>query len=53
MMFAEVSWRIDERIREVLDRDDLTGRQKRENANTLSVPGVYEIESSETVSIEK
>ncbi|ACV46290.1 MULTISPECIES: DUF7692 domain-containing protein [Halomicrobium] len=36
---AGFSRRIDERIREVLARDDLTVRQRREAAETLRVPG--------------
>ncbi|MBX0304734.1 DUF7692 domain-containing protein [Haloarcula salinisoli] len=51
MRSAEFSWRIDERIREVLARDDLTVQQKREIAETLRVPGTYEIEIAETVEI--
>jgi len=53
MRSAEFSWRIDERIREVLDRDDLTIQQKQEIAETLRVPGTYEIEVAEDVNIEK
>lgn len=53
MRSAEFSWRIDERIRDVLGRDDLTVQQKREIAETLRVPGTYDIEIRETVSVEK
>ena len=53
MRSAEFSWRIDERIREVLTRDDLTVQQKQEIAETLCVPGAYEIRVKETVVVEK
>ncbi|WP_324664168.1 DUF7692 domain-containing protein [Haloarcula sediminis] len=53
MRSAEFSWRIDERIRDVLAREDLTARQKREIAETLRVPGTYEIEVEESVIVEK
>ncbi|GGO01330.1 DUF7692 domain-containing protein [Haloarcula pellucida] len=52
MKSAEFSWRIDERIREVLSRDDLTLQQKRETAETLRVPGTYEIEIEQAVCID-
>ncbi|MBX0288470.1 hypothetical protein EGH22_19240 [Halomicroarcula sp. F28] len=38
MWSAEFSWRIDERIREVLERYDLTVTQKQEIAERLRVP---------------
>ena len=53
MKSAEFSRRIDERIREVLSRDDLTVRQKREIAETLSVVGTYEVEIRSEMVIEK
>jgi len=53
MKSAEFARRIDERIRDVLARDDLTARQKQEIAETLRVPGTYEIDVSETVTVEK
>jgi len=53
MKSAEFSRRIDERIREVLNRDDLTVRQKREIAETLTVPGTYEIEIAQRLAVEK
>lgn len=53
MRSAEFSWRIDERIREILSRDDLTVQQRREIAETLRVPGTYEIEIEEAVVVEK
>ncbi|ANW09677.1 hypothetical protein [Haloarcula hispanica pleomorphic virus 4] len=52
MRSAEFSWRIDERIREVLTRDDLTVQQKREIAETLRVPGTYEIEVEEIIIVD-
>ncbi|NLV05300.1 hypothetical protein GOC83_04025 [Haloarcula rubripromontorii] len=53
MRSAEFSWRIDERIETVLRRDDFTIQQKREIAATLCVPGTYEIEATQSVTIEK
>jgi len=53
MKSAEFSRRIDERIREVLNRDDLTVRQKREIAETLTVPGAYEIAVEEVVNVDQ
>ncbi|WP_449405228.1 DUF7692 domain-containing protein [Haloarcula salina] len=53
MRSAEFSWRIDERIQEVLARDDLTVQQKREIAETLYVPGTYEIQVQETINVDK
>ncbi|MBO4249528.1 hypothetical protein IL252_17105 [Halomicrobium sp. IBSBa] len=52
MKSAEFSRRIDDRIREVLARDDLTVRQKREIAETLTVPGTYEIQTEQIVTID-
>jgi len=52
MQSAEFSRRIDERIRTVLARDDLTVQQKREIAETLTVPGSYEIDIEETTTVE-
>jgi len=53
MKSAEFSRRIDERIQKVLARDDLTVRQKREIAETLTVPGTYEVEIGQRLAIEK
>jgi hypothetical protein len=53
MRSAEFSWRIDERIREILTREDLTTQQKREIAETLAVHGTYEISLQTEVNIEK
>ncbi|MBX0325575.1 hypothetical protein EGH21_21355 [Halomicroarcula sp. F13] len=53
MKSAEFSWRIDERIQEVLERDDLTTRQKREIAETLGISGTYDITVQSRVHIEK
>jgi len=50
---AEFARRLDERIQTVLARDDLTAEQKREIADTLSIPGTYELRVSETIDIEK
>jgi hypothetical protein len=52
MPSAEFSCRIDERIRRVLARDDLTVQQKRELAETLRVPGTYEIKIKEAVVVD-
>lgn len=49
MKSAEFSRRMDQRIRDVLNREDLTTEQKREIAETLSIPATYEIEISETI----
>lgn len=48
---AEIVPRLDERVRWVLDREDLTARQKREIAETLSVPNQYELEVEETIEL--
>jgi hypothetical protein len=53
MRSAEFSWRIDKRIREVLDRDDLTVQQKQEIAEMLRIPGTYEISVHSEVRINK
>ena len=53
MRSAEFSRRIDERIRDVLAREDLTVAQKREIAETLSVPGTREYEVEESVTVER
>ncbi|WP_455429069.1 DUF7692 domain-containing protein [Haloarcula brevis] len=53
MRSAEFSWRIDEQIQTVLCRDDLTIRQKREIGQALSIAGVYEIESTQSLTIQK
>ena len=53
MRSADFSRRIDERIRAVLARDDLTVAQKQEIAETLSIPGTYTVEVEETVRVEK
>lgn len=53
MHSAEYSARIDERIQEVLAREDLTVAQKREIAETLTVPNIIEYEVDETVSVER
>jgi hypothetical protein len=51
MLSADFAPRIDERIRQVLMRDDLTVQQKREIAETLCVPNTYEVEIEETVAV--
>ena len=51
MKSVDFSLRMDDRIREVLTREDLTSRQRREIAETLEIPGVYEIETQIFVEI--
>ena len=51
MKSAELSHRMDQNIRNVLNRDDLTPHQKREIAETLSIPATYEIEISEAIDL--
>jgi len=53
MRSADFARRIDERIRTVLDRVDLTVAQKREIADTLTIPGTYEPVVDETVTVER
>lgn len=40
MKSAEFAWRIDDRVQEVLNRNDLTEKQKSEIAEILSVPAL-------------
>jgi hypothetical protein len=49
MKSAEFTWRIDERIQEVLARDDLTVQQKQEIAEILCIPGIYEVSIEESI----
>ena len=53
MRSADFSRRIGERIQTVLTREDLTIEQKREIAETLTIPGTYEVEVFEDVGVEK
>jgi len=53
MKSAEFATRIDERIRRVLARGDLTTAQKREIADTLSVPNYYEVAVETEIGVEK
>lgn len=48
---AEFSRRIGPAIADVLERDDLTLGQKREIAETLSIPGTLELEIKEDVDV--
>lgn len=50
---ADFTRRIDERIQEILNREDLTVCQKRELAETLTIPDIYEIEIAETRTVRK
>lgn len=50
---AEFAPRVEPRVRAVLEREDLTTAQKREIAETLSVPGVLEFDVEESVTVEK
>jgi hypothetical protein len=49
---ADALPRIVDGIEDVLERDDLTARQKREIAETLSIPGTLSIEIEEDVDVE-
>lgn len=53
MKSSEFVRRIDKRIQTVLARDDLTVEQKREIADTLSIPETYEIHFEEVMKVEK
>jgi len=53
MRSADFARRIDTGIRAVLGRDDLTVTQKREIAETLTIPGTYEPVVEETVAVEQ
>ena len=53
MKSADFSHRIDNRIQKVLSRGDLTARQKQEIAETLTIPGTYELAVNCSVQIEK
>lgn len=52
MKSAEFSSRIDDRIKEVLKRDNLTTNQKLEIAEILSVPDIYKIHVEESISVD-
>ncbi|QLH77192.1 hypothetical protein HZS55_07740 [Halosimplex rubrum] len=52
MRSADFARRIDERIRTVLARDDLTIEQKQEIADTLSILGTYDLTVEESVSVD-
>lgn len=53
MQSAEFTWRIDNRIEEVISREDLTKQQKRELAESLSIPGIYEVDIKEQIVVRK
>lgn len=53
MQSAEFAWRINQGIRRVLAREDLTLRQKREIAEDLSVPSYYELDVEDSVTVDK
>ncbi|WP_436931684.1 DUF7692 domain-containing protein [Halosimplex halobium] len=53
MQSADFARRIDEGIRTVLARDDLTVAQKREIADTLTIPGTYEPVIKETIGVQR
>lgn len=52
MQSAEFSCCIHDSITEVLSRNDLTIRQKREIAETLSVTGYYTIKYDQSITVE-
>jgi len=45
---VEFACRMDGNIREIMKRDNLTLQQKREIAATLSIPGTYTVEVTES-----
>jgi DNA-directed RNA polymerase subunit F len=49
---ADVVPRLHQRIRSVLEREDLTPEQKREIAETLTIPNQYELAVEERVAVE-
>ena len=49
---ADAIPRIGDAIADVLERDDLTRRQRREIAEALSIPGTLEVSIDEDVSVE-
>ena len=51
LLSADFMPRIVPRIEQVLAREDLTGRQKREIAETLSIPGALSVETKEDVAV--
>lgn len=53
MRSAEFSWRINNQIQKVLERNDLTVQQKLEIADTLSILNMYEIRYKDTTNIQK
>jgi len=52
MLSADLVPRLISRLQEVLARDDLTLKQKREIAETLAVPGTLSLEIDETISFQ-
>lgn len=50
---AEFAWRMDERVRTMLSRNELPTPQKREIVETLGIAGAYELDSEETVKVER
>jgi len=53
MRSAEFSWRMHERVQEVLAREDLTVQQKQEIADILSIPNTYDIGYKEIVTVKE
>lgn len=51
LLSAQLATRIGPRIERVLEREDLTARQKREIAETLSIPGTFEVAVSEEIEV--
>lgn len=51
MKSADFACRMDERVRNVLYRDDLTVSQKQDIAETLTIPALYEVEIHQEVLI--
>jgi len=51
LLSADLAPRLVPRIEEVLEREDLTAQQKREIAETLSIPGTLSIEVEAAVEV--
>ncbi len=51
LLSADLAPRLVPRLEEVLEREDLTERQKREIAETLSIPGTLSVEVETAVDV--
>jgi hypothetical protein len=52
LLSADLAPRLVPRVERVLDRDDLTPQQKREIAETLSIPGTLAIDVETSVDVD-